>query len=311
MILCCGEMLIDFIPTVARDGSAALRPAVGGSPGNVAVTLARLDVPAGFVGGFSTDFFGEEIVRHLKANNVSTEQVTLLDRPTMLAFVNLDGEEPRYAFYDAEGAARNWRLADMPAIGPEVEAIHFASLSLIRHPAAGEFEALMRRETEQRIISFDPNIRAGLVEDEADYRARLETFFRHAHIIKLSHADLDWIFPGANAERLAAEWLTQAARLVLLTRGGEGATVFSRQGKVSRPARPIKVADTVGAGDSMMGGFLAALTDLKSLTREGLETLGGVELAKALDFALSVAAITCSRVGADPPRREELGLAKS
>jgi fructokinase len=306
MILCCGEMLVDFIPTIARDGSPALRPAVGGSPGNVAVTLARLDVPAGFVGGFSTDFFGEGITRHLRANNVSTKHVTFLDRPTMLAFVNLDGEEPRYAFYDAEGAARNWRLADMPPIGQEVEVIHFASLSLIRHPAALEFEALMRREAERRIVSFDPNIRAGLVEDEADYRGRLETFFRHAHVIKLSKADLDWIFPGADPEALAAEWLTHEAQLVLLTRGGDGATVFSRRAKVSRPARPIKVADTVGAGDSMMGGFLAALVDLNSLTRDRLAALGETELAKALDFALSVAASTCSRVGADPPRRSEV-----
>ena len=61
MILCHGEMLIDFIPTEARDGTLAYRPAVGGSPGNVALTLARLDVPSGFVGGLSTDFFGEQI----------------------------------------------------------------------------------------------------------------------------------------------------------------------------------------------------------------------------------------------------------
>ena len=105
MILCHGEMLIDFIPTQARDGTLAYRPAVGGSPGNVALTLARLEVPAGFVGGLSKDFFGEQIVAMLEASGVSTDYVSRLDRPTMLAFVNLDGEEPRYAFYDAEASA--------------------------------------------------------------------------------------------------------------------------------------------------------------------------------------------------------------
>ena len=113
------------------------------------------------------------------------DYVSRLDRPTMLAFVDLHGEEPRYAFYDAESAARNWRLEDMPPIAPEVNALHFGSLSLIRLPAANAFAELMRREAGRRIISFDPNIRASLVEDEADYRARLDEIFHLADVIKL------------------------------------------------------------------------------------------------------------------------------
>ncbi|HEX9903989.1 MAG TPA: carbohydrate kinase [Propylenella sp.] len=306
MILCHGEMLIDFIPTAARDGSLCYRPAVGGSPGNVAVTLARLDVPVGFVGGLSTDFFGEEIVATLERNGVSTAHVSRLDRPTMLAFVNLEGEEPRYAFYDAEAAPRNWRLADMPALGPEVKALHFGSLSLSRMPAAQSFEALMEREAGRRIVSFDPNIRAGLVDDEADYRRRLQKFLGKAHVIKTSGADLDWIAPGRPPAGLAAEWLAAAARLVLLTRGVAGATIFTRRGSVSRPAMPIKVADTVGAGDSTMGGLLAALHDRDALEVARLDQLTDRDLGDILDFVLAVAAITCSRVGADPPRRAEV-----
>ena len=190
MILCHGEMLIDFIPTEARDGELAYRPAVGGSPGNVALTIARLDVPAGFVGGLSRDFFGEQIASTLTANGVAMDYVSRLDRPTMLAFVDLSGEEPRYAFYDYESAPRNWRLEDMPPIADDVKALHFGSLSLIRLPAANAFAELHRREAGRRIISFDPNIRAGLVEDEADYRARLSEILHLADVIKLSGADL-------------------------------------------------------------------------------------------------------------------------
>ena len=116
MILCHGEMLIDVIPAEARDGTLAYRPAVGGSPGNVALTLARLEVPTGFVGGLSTDFYGEKIASTLASNGVAMEYVSRLDRPTMLAFVGLSGEEPRYAFYDQESAPRNWRLEEMPPI---------------------------------------------------------------------------------------------------------------------------------------------------------------------------------------------------
>ncbi len=306
MILCHGEMLIDFIPTEARDGSLAYRPAVGGSPGNVALTLARLSVPVGFVGGLSTDFFGDQIAAALEGNGVAMDYVARLDRPTMLAFVNLDGEEPRYAFYDIEAAARNWRLQDMKRIAPDVKALHFGSLSLIRLPAANAFAELMQREAGQRIISFDPNIRASLVDDEADYRARLADFFAHAHVIKLSGADLDWIAPGGDIGKLAAEWLAGEARVVLFTRGSEGATIFTRGGTVSRPARKVEVVDTVGAGDSAMGALLAALADLNALDREALSHLTEEQLSGILDFSLAVAAITCSRVGADPPTRAEV-----
>ncbi len=306
MILCHGETLIDFIPTEARDGTLALRPANGGSPGNVALTLARLDVPVGFVGGISTDFFGEAIAAGLADNGVSLDYVARLDRPTMLAFVNLDGEEPRYAFYDEGAAARHWRLQDMPPIGSEVTTLHFGSLSLIRQPAADSFAELMRREAGRRVVSFDPNIRPSLIEDERHYRARLDEFFHAAHVIKLSGADLAWIAPAGDPALLAAEWLTHSARLVVLTRGGEGATLFGRKATASLPAVAVEVADTVGAGDAFMGGLLAALHDRDWLDRDRLEALSAADLAAALDFALAVAAITVSRVGADPPRRAEL-----
>jgi fructokinase len=180
---------------------------------------------------------------------------------------------------------------------------------LIRQPAAGAFAALMTRERARRTISFDPNIRPGLVEDEADYRARLDEFLRSAHVIKLSAADLEWIAPGEAPERFAAGRLGEEARLVLVTRGAEGASLFARGGvRVARPARKIEVADTVGAGDSMMGGLLAALFDRNAIDSSAMERLAETDLAAILDFALAVAAVTCSRVGADPPRRAELGL---
>ncbi len=306
MILCHGEMLIDFIPTQAGDGTLAYRPAVGGSPGNVALTLARLEVPAGFVGGLSTDFFGQQIVAMLESSGVSTDYVASLARPTMLAFVNLEGDEPRYAFYDSEASSRHWRLDDMLPLGPDVTALHFGSLSLIRHPAALAFTELMRREVSTRVISFDPNIRAGLVEDEADYRARLGEFFHKANVIKLSQADLAWIAPGEDSRRLIDDWLAAKARVVLLTKGSEGATIFGRSATVSRPAISIEVADTVGAGDATMGGLLAALHDRDLLGRGRLDDLDEEGLTEILDFALAVAAVTCSRVGADPPRRIDL-----
>jgi fructokinase len=265
-----------------------------------------LGVPVGFIGGISTDFFGEALAGGLSGNGVSLAHVRRLDRPTTLAFVKLQGGEARYAFFDEGAADRHWSLEPTEDLEPEITALQFGGISLIRMPAADAYLALMLREAGNRVISFDANIRPNLVRDEADYRKRLNAFFRHSHIIKVSDADLDWIAPGADPAALAAEWLAGHARVVLLTRGGEGATVFSRGARAMRPARTVDVIDTVGAGDAFMAGFLAALHDRNWLDRAAMERLSEDDLVKALEFALAVAALTCSRTGADPPRRGEL-----
>lgn len=306
MILCCGESLIDFLPAELADGAAAFRPAKGGSIHNVALALGRLGVPAGFVGGISTDFFGESLARGLEEAGVSLGYASRLDRPTTLAFVSFSGSEARYAFYDAEAADRHWRLQDMAPIGTDVKALHFGCISLLRRPAAGDYALLMEREAGRRVIGFDANIRPNLVADARDYRDRLDLFFRRSHIIKVSDADLEWIAPGVAGEDFARAWLACEARVVLLTRGAEGATVFTRFGALSRPAAPVVVADTVGAGDAFMAGALAALDDRGLLDRDALDTLSEPDVSAVLDFALSVAAATVGRFGADPPRRDEL-----
>ena len=306
MILCAGESLIDFIPTRAGDGGSLYRPTRGGSVHNVALSLARLDVPVAFVGGISTDFFGDTLAAGLGSEGVLLQHVVRLDRPTTLAFVTLQDGEARYAFYDAEAADRHWRLEDMGLLSDDVTAIQFGCISLLREPAATDYERLMRREVDRLIIGFDANIRPDLVRNEAPYRRRLETFFEMSHIIKVSDADLEWIAPGADPHELARGWLQGNARLVLLTRGGAGAEIVSRKGAVSRPARAIDVADTVGAGDSFTAATLAALCDRDWMTPTALDALSTEDLSPLLDFALAVAALTCSRIGADPPSRSEL-----
>ena len=112
MILSCGDALIDFVPVRAADGREAVRPAVGGSCLNIAVGLARLGIPTGFVGGISTDLFGRMIADHAAASNVDLRHATRSDHQTTLAFVRLIAGESQYAFYDAETASRE---LDLPA----------------------------------------------------------------------------------------------------------------------------------------------------------------------------------------------------
>src|SRR5690348_11253451 len=233
MIVSCGEALIDFIPAV-RGAEAGYVPRPGGSPCNVAVGVARLGVPAGFLGALSTDLFGDMLAGHLDANHVSRRFVRRLDRPSTLGFVSLPGGgEPRYAFYGEGAADRNLTPDLVPDdLGDEVEALHVGSFSLAVQPVAGTLHRLLERESARRVVSLDPNGRPGLVGGHAEYLWTLESVITHADLVKVSRADLDWLYPGAPLGEVAVHWMSLGPRLVVVTLGGDGAVALRNDGTV-------------------------------------------------------------------------------
>jgi len=307
MIVSCGEALIDFLPVKDVEGRDSYHPKVGGSPYNVALTTGRLGIATGFLGGISTDFFGEMLAAELERSLVSLKYAGRTPRPTTLAFVSLVHDEPQYAFFDENSAGRLHDPAAHAQIGAEVEALHFGSISLIPEPIVSRLAAVMDQNRGKRVICYDPNVRPTLIQDRAAFCARVERFAHGADIVKISGADLDWLHPGEATETIAAGWLAGGAGLVVVTRGGAGVTAYTRQdGSVFSPVVPVKIADTVGAGDSFTGGLLARLSEKGLLKIDRLRSIGHADLKDALDFANRVAAITCSRPGADPPWRKEL-----
>ena len=306
MILVCGEGLIDFLPARSEAGHACYRPMVGGSPLNVAVGLGRLGVATGFAGGISTDFFGDMLAGALTEAGVDLTATARLDRPSTLAFASLDAAEPRYAFYDAAAADRHFVPAALPAAAT---VLHTGSLALVREPSAAGVEALIgAARAGGRLVSLDPNIRPDHIPDEATHRARLARCFAIADLVKLSLADLAWIAPGQTAETFAAGLLREGVGLVVLTRGGEGASAFNVSSRLDRPTRAVRVVDTVGAGDAFMSGLLAGLSEAKCLTPQALRGADEAAIGHALALALLAGAHTCTRPGADPPWRRELDL---
>ena len=307
MILVCGDCLIDFMPVRAADGRDGYVPAVGGSCLNIATAIGRLGVPAGFVSGISTDMFGEMIVGHMTASTVDVSRVTRSARETTLAFVRYEGTSARYAFYDDNSAARMWRFepAKVPLAG--IRALHFGSTTLINEPSAGETKRLVEAARPGATIAFDPNCRPGLIADIAAYRRSMESLVRLADIVKLSSEDLDYLRPGSHSDDAAAAWLAAGVSLVVITAGEAGATAYGRTGKVHRPAHPTKLVDTIGAGDTFHAALLVTLYESGALARDLLHRLTGAQIGAALDFASAAAAITCSRPGADPPWRKEMG----
>jgi len=300
VILVAGEALVDLTPVRCGDGSGYL-PHPGGSPYNVAIGLGRLDVPVAFLGRLSTDTFGRLLRDHLQASQVSLAYVLDAEEPTTLAFVHLrDDEEPEYAFY-TEGTAGRVLLPEHLPVIPQGAAIHFGSFSLALEPGASTLEGLMRRESRRRLLSLDPNVRPGLVADRDAYLARLEGLVRLADLVKVSKADLAWLYPGQAPEAAASRWLGFGPALVLVTLGKDGAAAFGAAAYASAATPPVTVVDTVGAGDAFTSAALAHLHRHDVLDRRGLETLDASALTALLAFANDIAAETCTRPGADPP----------
>ena len=283
------------------------QPAAGGSPFNVAIAVGRLGAKAGFFGGLSTDFFGDILRQALHATAASTcpSSPTSRGRPRWPSSSSTNGNA-RYAFFDENSAGRMLTEADLPAFPKTVAALHFGSFSLAAEPCGSAFEALMRREQNDRVISLDPNIRPTLVHNRDGYLARLDRLVAMADIARLSGEDLDWIAPGTSFETLGRRWLDLGARLVILTRGAEGATAITAHHAVSVPGIAAKVVDTVGAGDTFTAGFLARLDALGLLTKTAIAKLGREQLTDVLTFATKAAAVTVSRAGADPPWLKEI-----
>ncbi len=306
MIISCGEALIDFLPRSGADGSAVFQPAAGGSPFNVAIAVARLGAEGGFFGGLSTDFFGDILRQALDKSGVDLSFVATSKRPTTLAFVKLENGDARYAFFDENSAGRMLTESDLPAFPKTVSALHFGSFSLAAEPCGSAFEALMKREQNDRVISLDPNIRPTLVANRDGYLARLDRLVAMVDIARLSGEDLAWIAPDMSFEALARRWLDLGAKVVILTRGAEGATAITPRHAVSVPGVTTKVVDTVGAGDTFTAGFLARLDALGLLDKPAIDKLDRARLTDVLTFAAKAAAVTVSRAGADPPWLKEI-----
>lgn len=308
MILCCGEALIDFVPLPEV---RAYQPCPGGSLYNVAIGLGRLETPVGFYCMVSTDFFGGMLIDYLAENNVDTSFCLRTPDPTTLAFVSLpskDFTEPQFSFYANGSADRNLTVDELPPELPEnVKVLHFGSISLILEPGATALETLMARESGNRIISLDPNVRPNLITDHVAYRHRFDKWVAAVDILKLSRADTGWIYPDAEFEEYLQHWFDLGVSLVIQTRGEDGAEGYTASGKSAYVQTPkVVVADTVGAGDTFLAAMLAFLHQQGVMDVKRLRNLTKGELTACLTYASRAAAINCSRVGANPPYKHEL-----
>ena len=307
MFVVCGEALMDVFAAGDTPTGLALDARFGGSPFNVAVGLARLEQPVAFFGALSRGFLGERLVRALCDEGVDTASVARVDAPTTLGLVGLDSQGvPSYAFYGEGGADRQLGIDALGLLPAKIRAVHLGSYATVVEPIACTLRALVEREHARTPICYDPNIRLNVEPDLARWRDMLQWMLPRTHLLKISEEDLSLLLPGVGMQQFADGALLQGVRLVVVTRGGDGAQAWTRSAAVSALAVAVPVIDTVGAGDTFQAALLTWLAVHGCLSIEAMGSMFESQLRAALQFAVSAAAITCSRRGADLPRRSEL-----
>lgn len=293
--LVIGEALIDVV-----DGHAEH---VGGSPLNVAVGLARLGRAVDFLTHIGDDEPGRRIADYVKASGAQlVPGSTRASRtPTSVATIADDGSAA-YAF-DLE-----WRLSGTPEVAPPLF-VHTGSIAAVQEPGCLAVAALLDTYRVSATVTLDPNVRPSLIVDRDLARARIAHLVERSDIVKASHEDLAWIDPDHDPERTARTWLASGPAVVVVTMGDRGAVAFCAAGEARVAARPVRVVDTVGAGDAFMAGLLDALWALGLLgadRRADLGRLGLDALTAALEAASLASALTIGRAGADLPDRAAL-----
>jgi fructokinase len=296
-----GESLVDIVVPV--DG--ARENAVGGSPLNVAVGLSRLDVPTVLVTLLGDDDLGRAVADHVHASDVTLSAGSVLaTRTTSTATAYLDAHNAATYEFDLVWDLPRQELPD------EVLGVHTGSLGASLHPGRESVLDLVSRAADDEVfVSYDPNIRPFFLEDPADAWREVQEMGRAARLLKLSDEDLRLLRPDGDEEAVCRELLSGGqTELVVLTRGSEGATAYTDTATLDVVAPPTDVVDTVGAGDSFMAAMIALLDDWGVVTggESALRALDDDRVRLLVQGAVTAAAITCSRRGANPPTRREL-----
>lgn len=315
-LLAIGEALIDFIP--AESGRemkhvSAFAPAVGGAPANVCGAYVKLGGEASMITQLGDDPFGDKIADEFAACGIGCEYVKRTkDANTSLAFVALREDGNReFSFYRKPGADMLMEAADIKKSWfSDVFGLHFCSVSLGDFPMKEAHRQAVKYAAEEgALVSFDPNLRFALWDDVEALKKVVHEFAPMAHVLKVSDEELEFITGTGDIKEALPKLLTGNTRLVIYTRGSDGAECYTRQASAFAPSEKVKAVDTTGAGDGFIGSFLYCLS-ADGVTAETLDGLTEEQMGRYLSFANRFCGKSVMGHGAiaSYPSREEMGL---
>src|SRR3954469_3670389 len=233
VILVGGEALFDLV----YDGDENLHGHPGGAAFTTARTIGRLGQPVAYLGRLSTDRFGIRLERMLVADGVRLDAVVRTDEPTTLAMAELDETgSAGYRFYEratsAPGLTPEAALASLP---PAVGILHVGTLGLTLEPMATALEAVVEELSGRALVAVDPNVRPWVIGDADGYRRRLRRVLALSDVVKVSEEDLAWLDPQRTPAAAARALLELGPKVVLLTRGADGALAVTPDGDTPVP----------------------------------------------------------------------------
>lgn len=298
-ILVYGEALVDILPGRAGRKREAV---LGGSGFNTALALARCGAPAAYNVSLSRDTLGQAFLQRLTAEGIDRRFVGVCDAPTPSATVtSLDAGGAATYRFSVNGTAFDTAPPAPDDLSDFVH-LHVTSFGATLGTSGQAALALMCRARKAGLsVSYDLNIRPAVLPALPKVRRAVEERAALCDLLKCSTDDARTLH-GTEFGYPLARWLAHGDRLLLVTDGEKGGYLlpFRREPMVF-PALAQEIVDTIGAGDSFLGAFLA------SLWRNGglgpvLRDLPNELCAAALGFAVVVAAENCAQRGCNPPR---------
>ena len=302
-ILAIGEALIDVVITHEQPDFPVEIP--GGSPANVALTLGRLDRPVALATWIGLDERGRLIDFHMYDSCVHVTGASRGASHTSTALARLDESGAASYTFDLE-----WAPAPPITVPPTAQIIEAGSISAIIEPGASAVLDALTRGREHALVCFDPNARPSIMGEPEAALASLERFIALADVVKVSDEDIEWLTGGASIDEVVDRWLGMGPSLVVVTRGKHGSLAVTSSGvHFTKTPSDVKVVDTVGAGDSFMGGMIDAMWGMGlrgADARKALRSLPEEQVRAIIDRASAVSDVTVSRKGANPPWAHEL-----
>jgi fructokinase len=307
-----GEAVIDLLPA----GPPRTFQAVpGGGPYNVAVGLARLGHHATLMARLADTAFGRILRDHALAEGIDLHAAPRAAEPSTLAVVSLDASaRASYDFYLDGTADWQWTAEETGRAPKGTAVFHFGSIASWTPPGDATIHELagQMRGRGDVLISYDPNVRPGLLVDHRHGQRVVERALGLAHLAKASTDDVAWLYPGRPLEEVARHWLGRGVTVVVITSSADGAYAYTAQGwSVRRPALDIAVVDTVGAGDSFTAGLIGSLIRRGQHSPAALARCPADQVSGALDDAILVASLNCERRGNDPPTAADVAAART
>ncbi|KAG1328293.1 Fructokinase-1 [Cocos nucifera] len=272
LVVSFGEMLIDFVPTVAGVSlaeSPGFVKAPGGAPANVAIAVSRLGGRSAFVGKLGDDEFGRMLAGILRDNGVVDAGVTFdSGARTALAFVTLraDGER-EFMFYRNPSADMLLTEAELNLdLLRRAAVFHYGSISLIAEPCrSAHLRAMEVAKEAGALLSYDPNLRLPLWPSPAKAKEQIMSIWDQADIIKVSDVELEFLTGEASVEdEVAMKLWRPTLKLLLVTIGEKGCKYYTKDFRGTVGSFVVKQVDTTGAGDAFVGALLRKIVEDQS-----------------------------------------------